>query len=389
MSANREARGMREAPDPYEEVFSAQSWEDPDVEREAFAVRPNDCVLSMASGGCNTLALLVDNPREVYALSLLPWQGFLLDLKMAAFSALDYGEMLEFMGVRPSARRGRLYRKVRPALKDGSRLYWDARLQQMGRGIIHLGCFERYLRFVQRAIGYVKGKKLPLELFAADDLNSRLRLYRKRWDAGAWRPIMRFFFSKIALRSILGYGAEPLPDGPWLSENRLPMLVEEAVMHVSLRANYFASYLLLGRFLDEDHLPPYLSRQNFSLICSRLPRIRSLSAPSSIQALRPSSIQKFTLSNSLESMPKAAARTLARELMRVGAHNAVITWRGQRTIPEGITEGAGLIQPDLALTRELRARDRSLTDRRLTIAHLNKRPAEWREDSTPRLALSL
>ncbi|HUI65987.1 MAG TPA: DUF3419 family protein, partial [Bacteroidota bacterium] len=296
---------MREGPALDEEVFSAQCWEDPDIEREAFAVGPNDTIISMTSGGCNTLALLADNPREVYALSLQPWQSFLLDLKMGAFAALDYGEMLELMGGRPSARRGRLYRKIRPALKDSSRRYWDARHVELGKGIIHLGRFERYMRLVRKTIGYMKGKNILLELFAADDLNSRLRLYRQRWDTGSWRLFTRCFFSKTMLGSFLHCDALSLPDGPWLSGDRLPELVEEAITRICVRDNYFASYLLLGRFLDEDHLPPCLSRRNFATISSRLTRIHGLSAYdfSSFQPLRPSSIQKFAFSNSFESMP--------------------------------------------------------------------------------------
>ena len=96
----------------FRDIVYAQCWEDPEIDREAFRIQPDDTVFSITSGGCNTLAFLLDNPRAVYALDVNPSQNYLLDLKMGAFAALPYGEMLELLGVRPSRRRRDLYARV-------------------------------------------------------------------------------------------------------------------------------------------------------------------------------------------------------------------------------------------------------------------------------------
>lgn len=370
-----------------EEVVFSQCWEDPDIDREAFAIGPNDTVFSITSAGCNTLAFLIDNPREVYSLALIPSQNFLLDLKMSAFAALGYGELLELMGVRSSRRRDRLYRRVRPALTDASRRYWDARPMKIEGGIIHLGRCERYLRLLRRVNGLLVGKHLVQDIFAADDLSERLRLYRQRWDTNGWRIFTRVFLSDTFRKVFVTKEPASSFEGPCSRGIYFLELVEDALTRVSLRDNYFASYILLGRYFDEDHLPPYLMREHFALIRARLPRVHNLSCNCMefFKRLPPSSIQKFCFSHFFQSMEPEAMANVLREVWRVGSHNAVITYRNQlvpREHPPSLNE---MIQPDHLLAHALRARDRSFMHRTYVIERVNKRmTTPQRFDSDPK-----
>ena len=47
-----------------------QIWEDPAVDMEALALRPTDHLVTIASGGCNVLSYLVDEPAKITAIDL-------------------------------------------------------------------------------------------------------------------------------------------------------------------------------------------------------------------------------------------------------------------------------------------------------------------------------
>ena len=72
----------------FRDVLYANCWEDPQLDRAAFGIGPDDVVFSITSGGCNVLTFLLDDPRKVIAVDANPHQGYLLELKMAAFRTL-------------------------------------------------------------------------------------------------------------------------------------------------------------------------------------------------------------------------------------------------------------------------------------------------------------
>src|SRR5262249_59430145 len=92
-------------------VRYAQCWEDADVLVEGLGVRPGDVCLSIASAGDNSLALLTRQPARVIALDLSPAQLACLELRVAAYRALEHPELLELIGSVPSRRRPQLYHR--------------------------------------------------------------------------------------------------------------------------------------------------------------------------------------------------------------------------------------------------------------------------------------
>jgi S-adenosylmethionine-diacylglycerol 3-amino-3-carboxypropyl transferase len=363
----------------FRDILYAQCWEDPEIDREAFRIEPDDTVFSITSGGCNTLAFLIDNPRTVYALDLNPSQNYLLELKMGAFAALPYGEMLELLGVRTSLRRRELYSRVRGALGDASRKYWDGRLVKIDQGLIHVGRYEAYMRLLRHCLERLKGKSLIRELFATGDPGERLRLYRKRWDTPSWRLFTRVFLSRTVMSSLFTREFFTYVEGSFSFGKHFAQLVECALTRMPLRENYFASYILLGRYFDEDHLPPYLIRKNFDLIRSRLSRVHMITGTcSEFFCSRPdSSIQKFNFTNIFEWMPEEAFEGILREVWRVASSDAVMTYRNLLVFRERPPVLQMMIRPDRALAESLHARDRSFVYRNYVVERINKRETRW------------
>src|SRR3989344_6663856 len=94
----------------------SQCWEDPEILIKAFDINTDDIVLSVTSGGDNTIALLLCSPKKIISIDLNSAQNYLLELKLAAAKALSYNEYLSFLGVANSFNRRNLFLKVKPYL---------------------------------------------------------------------------------------------------------------------------------------------------------------------------------------------------------------------------------------------------------------------------------
>lgn len=119
-------------------------WEDHDVLCRGLDPRPEDNVLSVASAGCNVLALAAMGPRSVTAVDLNPAQLHLLELKLRAAAQLDHVELAELTGARASDRREQLYERVRPHLSAAAAAHWDAAHDLLLEGVERTGRLERY-----------------------------------------------------------------------------------------------------------------------------------------------------------------------------------------------------------------------------------------------------
>src|SRR6266852_7198169 len=61
-----------------------QIWEDPEIDLEALALRPDCHVVAIASGGCNVLSYLTGDPNRITAVDLARAHVALNRLKLAA-----------------------------------------------------------------------------------------------------------------------------------------------------------------------------------------------------------------------------------------------------------------------------------------------------------------
>ena len=120
----------------------AQCWEDWRVLCDALEPGPGDRVLSVASAGCNSIAMALKG-AEVVGIDLSPPQIALCELKLAA-GALPYEQFLELLGLVPGDPMAR-YRELETALSEPSRGFWAAHPQLLEQGVLTAGRFERYL----------------------------------------------------------------------------------------------------------------------------------------------------------------------------------------------------------------------------------------------------
>lgn len=308
-------------------LMFTQSWEDPDCDLAALRPAPGETLLTVASGGDNTLGFLLADPARVIALDLNPTQIWLLELKMAAFRRLSHGDLLHLLGVRSTDGARDLYRRVRNDLSEAARRFWDGHLEWMDQGVLVSGGFERYFALLRTGLRLVVGRRRLKALFAQDP-GSQARFYEREWNTLRWRALVRVLCSRRVLGSRL--------DQSWFQDAEAPSfgahfqrLAAHVIAELPARSNYFLAQILLGRYLDEDRIPSYLQPASFEVIRSRLDRIEPLISDvgEALAALPARSVDCFALSNVFEYSPVGLFRDSLGHLARVARKGARFSLR--------------------------------------------------------------
>lgn len=364
----------------FERILFAQCWEDAEMDRQALRLEPGSVALVVTSGGCTALNLALERPDRIIAVDLNSAQTSLLELKVAGARALDHGEYLELLGVRPSQQRRELYRACRSHLPSGSVQFWDANEKLIEGNLLRSGRYEQYLGACRKLLLLIQGRRRIQQLFELESAEDRRRFYRDEWDGTRWRLFFRAFFS----RPVLGrFGLDPAfftyVDGVTSFGEHFRRLAEHVIVDLPARDNYFLAQICLGGYLNERSVPPYLQAGNFDSLKRSVDRIETRTAEleSLLQSLPDESIDAFALSNVFEWVPQDVFERILGEVYRVGTPGARMCYRNllvRRTHP---TSRDGQFQPDRDLADRLLFQDRSFVYSNFEVATVT--PAAARE----------
>ena len=186
----------------FSQLRYAQCWEDADLLLRALIPAPHHRLLSIASAGDNTLALLAQGVQRVVAVDLSVAQIAALELRVAAYRQLDYPSAMQLLGVheQSGAQRLDLYAACRPSLSPASQNFWDAHADDIQAGVTTQGRFERYLRtFSQRILPLIHSTQVRDALLQRRNLIGRCKFYTQEWDTWRWRWAFRIFFSRAVM----------------------------------------------------------------------------------------------------------------------------------------------------------------------------------------------
>lgn len=338
-------------------VSYASCWEDPLILQEALQVQPGDKVLSICSGGCNSLSLLVYDPAAMTVVDFNPAQIHLVRLKMAAIRTLDHGALLELIGVRDSTRRRGLYEQTKSALTSADVAYWDLRLDQIDQGLFRIGRTDKYLMLFGRIIRTLFGRRKVERLFAAKDLEEQRALFRREWDGVLWRGVFRTFFH----RAVISRAKDPTHfrfvdfDG---FGDRFRQRTEWLFTEVPLRDNYFLSIAFLGRYPHERAVPTYLLEEHHAAVRDRLDRIsfHQGDLEGLLNVTPDQTFDRFNLSNLFDWVDDEHLSRALRKVVRTGRPGGrMIYWN--TLMPRPLPTVDGLVNhPDEAA--EMLKRDR-------------------------------
>jgi S-adenosylmethionine-diacylglycerol 3-amino-3-carboxypropyl transferase len=359
----------------FKRALFAQCWEDPRMDLEGLDPEPGHVVVSVTSGGCNTLSLATREPEKIYAVDLNPVQSWLLALKIAGIRSLEHGEYLELLGVRPSRRRAELYALSRDALYPAAADYWDARTADLGAGVLNVGRYERYLTAFRGLLRLIHGRRRIERLVGMSSLEKQRRFYDEEWDSRLWRAFFRVFFS----RTVLGMGGlDPAfftyvkgigSFGDHFREQARHVLVDLPVTD-----NYFVAQICLGRYVNERSVPPYLLAENYPRLRRAVSRIQIVTDEmgSFLKSLPADSVDRFNFSNIFEWVPEAGFREMLQEAFRVSRPGGRLCYRNllvRRRLPASLQPS---LQVDRALSERLLSEDRSFVYSHFEVVRVRK-----------------
>lgn len=324
----------------FDYVRYANVWEDADVLCQALQPGPGKRILSIASGGDNCFALAADG-ANVVAVDLSPAQLAMCELKRAAVRALEYGELLAFIGIRAGADRATTYRAIAPHLPDHARAFWDARPHEIRDGIVHAGKFERYFAiFRNRVVPLIHSRRAVAELLAVKDRQARTAFYDDVWNNWRWRLMFRLFFSRRVM-GLAGRDPEFFRYVEGSVAERILKRTEYAFTVLPTHSNPYLNFIFTGRY--GDALPRYLDPARYAQLRAGMDRITFVRGAVQDVAVSHAPFDGFNLSDIFEYLdpPTCAAiyETLvaaARPAARVAYWNMLVPRRRPASAAERV-----------------------------------------------------
>mgnify|MGYP000570401143 CR=1 FL=1 len=312
-------------------VFN-MSWEDPEMDRQALRVGPDDTIVSISSAGCNPLNLLCQSPRELVCVDGNPAQNAILELKLAAIRTLDHPTFFDIFAARRPSVITRLYRpRLRPHLSPRSQDFWDRNLWMVARDLYRfgrMGLFCRILRRFLSALG-IPSQRIN-EFFELRSLEEQAHWYRRYAAPRLWGPWSRRF---VQFKPVLYLaGVHPaqfrLVDGRHDMYEFVKERVEHALSEVPIYDNYFLSQAVTGRFRG-DRVPPYLRAENFPTLKRNVDRVEIVNGwlGPYLDRRPPSSVSRFNLLDIFDWMTPEAFLATFQSVLRAATPGAIIIYR--------------------------------------------------------------
>lgn len=349
-------------------IVYSNVWEDPELNRLSLHVKPSDSVLSITSGGCNSLNLLVEGPARVVSIDLNPAQLALLELKIAAIRELTHEDFLELIGAEffgerkkfhPDYRLG-LYDRVAHHLSPSAREFWDRNPQLITSGIVMCGRVERFFTLYRKAHSLLYALDPVQKLFFCGSVEEQRRVYDSL-PMGRWRFLNWVVLNRTILSAVKGAHSFRFVDEKEFDKN-LNRKVDRAMRTLDNRGNWFFQLVLLGKFLSRESVPPYMLEANFSKLKENIDRIEVFRGVLTdvLKKYGPESFDKFNLSNITEWMEEEVFNGVMREVIALARPGARFNLRYTLARARNLDEANSRVmipEPDLAA--RLHAQDRS------------------------------
>jgi S-adenosylmethionine-diacylglycerol 3-amino-3-carboxypropyl transferase len=357
-----------------------QIWEDPVIDMEALAIKPDDHIVTIASGGCNALSYLTGNPGRISAIDLNGAHVALGRLKLAALKHLpDHASFLSFFGNAANADNIAAYRRyVLPHLDATTAAYWNGRrphgrrrIEAFARNFYRYGLLGNFI-----GSGHLLGRLYgcdPSALLTARSLAEQRRIFDQK--------IAPIFDKGFALwlsqqpASLFGLGIPPAQyhklaaDRPGGIIAVLRHRLERLACDFDVNDNYFA-WQAFGRTYatgstSDGALPPYLQARHFDPIRARVDRLTfSQTAMTAFLRAQPAaSVDCVVLLDAQDWMTDADLTELWTEITRAARPGARVIFRtaaDERLLPGRIPDDLlAAWSYDEAECREWNRRDRS------------------------------
>jgi S-adenosylmethionine-diacylglycerol 3-amino-3-carboxypropyl transferase len=318
----------------------AQIWEDPEIDLEALALRPDSHVVAIASGGCNVLSYLTAGPARITALDLSVAHVALNRLKLTAAQRLpDWETFHRFFGAADDKANVAIFdRQIAPYLDAESAAYWNGRsLHQFGRRRISIFARNAYKHgALGRFIGLAHVIARAYGVRPRDLLASRTLAEQRQFFETMLAPL----FDKRAVRwatsnrlSLYGLGIPPAQYEALAGGRDMRVVLRERVEQLScgfsLDDNYFAWQAFGRGYGQNGPLPPYLQQGNFDVVRANADRVEVMnrSITEYLATCPAASRDRYILLDAQDWMTDAQLNALWSEITRTARPGARVIFR--------------------------------------------------------------
>ncbi len=355
-----------------------QIWEDPEIDLEAMKITPDSRIMTIASGGCNVMNYLTENPGAVKAVDLNPAHVALTRLKITALKHLpDYESFFLFFGHADEKRNIKNYEEyIKPHLDPFSRKYWESwslldgkRINYFTKNLYQFGLLGRTISFVH-IVAKIYGKD-PREILKATSLEEQKEVFDRTLG-----PI----FEKKAVKwlcnmpvSLYGLGIPPSQfdelhkAGGGDMANLLRSRLERLACDFPIQDNYFA-WQAFGQGYDIENkraIPRYLTEENYNKLKENAGKVEVYhsSLTAFLEAQREESLDCYVFLDAQDWMNKAQLNDLWEQVLRTARPGARVVFRTageesplNKALPSDLL---GKWSYDPAYSKKMVARDRS------------------------------
>jgi S-adenosylmethionine-diacylglycerol 3-amino-3-carboxypropyl transferase len=326
----------------FKSLVYPQIWEDPAVDMAALELRPDSRLVTIASGGCNVLAYLTANPKQITAVDLNRAHVALTRIKIEAARHLpNYDTFYRFFGEADHKANLHAYKRfLRDKLDPDTLAYWQGR-DLTGRRRITL--FSRDL-YHHGLLGYTVGLGHLVARAYGIDLKELTRTTSLDEQRSFFDRTVAPLFDKRLVRwvtgkrvSLYGLGIPPAQyealaaagNGDMASVLRARL--ERLACGFAMSENYFAWQAFSRGYAtgESGPLPPYLARANFDVIRKRADRVRVLhrSVTEHLASEEPGSLDAYVLLDAQDWMSDAQLTALWSEMTRTAKPGARAIFR--------------------------------------------------------------
>lgn len=325
----------------FDSLVYTQIWEDPRIDREALAPLAGRRIAAIASGGCNTLAYLADDPAAILAVDLNPAHLALNRLKHAALRHLpERGPLLRFLAGAADPANPRLYdRFLAEHLDPASRAYWERRDWRGRRRIDWFGTGFWRAGWLGRAIGWAH---LVCRLHGVDPRGltaCTTPAEQRLWVERQLLPLIDRPLARFVLDRPLAYQALGIPPAQFQAMRAqgggMAGVLRERLARLAtiapLAENPFAWQAFARRYPLEEPgaLPDYLHATALPVIRERLDRIDLRLENLTVRLRRepPGSVDRFVLLDAQDWMTPRQLAELWAEIRRTATPDAKVICR--------------------------------------------------------------
>ncbi len=256
----------------------SQVWEDDDVLCKGLEIQPDDCVLSIASAGCNALSMLLAGAKHVVAVDMNPAQIALVNLKKSAITQCSYTEYLDLLGVGNRSHAPAVYQSL--SLDDKTKSFWDQNQDTLRQGIIHTGKLDRYFRIFQtKFIQPYVPKELLDAYLKSESPEEQAAFFNRVFSA----PEFVAMFKKYTGKEMIASSGRDPAQFAYVKESETGSYFYDRFQYVCTqlpaKGNFYLSYLLSGRYWDLQNSSPQYSPEGFAALKSRMEDLTVVEEP--------------------------------------------------------------------------------------------------------------